>query len=393
MRVTSLSLVLAMSAINLSTVLAQPGSFVINYQGPSEPEQQLSVLSFMAGAVEPENPSYNPKVTNYTDWTCKPSGAHPYPVILLHGLLAPSFTSWAYLAQKLSENGYCVFQLKYGMLPNLDDVGGLTDIRDSAKELDAFVNKVLEATSATQVDVIGHSEGTVVPRWYLRYLDGADRTRSLVSVSPIGRGTSLQGLLGISQIFGFFDFLRKLVEQYCPACVQLLDQSEFMQELYAGDQESVPGVRYLNLVTHNDQLVTPYTRGLMKIVTKGVEKMEKTAKKIKSKLHHDDHQSPLKHGYDDEDEADNNNNNNSSNNNDEDDNDEDEDEHKDAPMELVMRNEDIQNMVLEDYCNLDETHSNHFALFRAPFTFSAIDAFLTPWEKSSSPRELKCSLD
>lgn len=92
MRVTSLSLVLAMSAINLSTVLAQPGSFVINYQGPSEPEQQLSVLSFMAGAVEPENPSYNPKVTNYTDWTCKPSGAHPYPVILLHGLLAPSFT-------------------------------------------------------------------------------------------------------------------------------------------------------------------------------------------------------------------------------------------------------------------------------------------------------------
>lgn len=50
------------------------------------------------------------------------------------------------------------------MLPNLDDVGGLTDIRDSAKELDAFVNKVLEATSATQVDVIGHSEGTVVPR-------------------------------------------------------------------------------------------------------------------------------------------------------------------------------------------------------------------------------------
>jgi len=192
-------------------------------------------------------------------------------------------------------------------------------------------------------------------------------------------------LLGISQVFGVFDFLHKQVEQYCPACVQLLDKSEFMKELYAEDQESVPGVRYLNLVTRNDQLVTPFTRGLMEIVTKGVKKMEKTAKKIKSKLHHDDHQRPLKHGDNDEDENDNNTNN--------DDDDEDEDEDQDSPKELVMRNEDIQNMVLEDYCGLDETHSNHFALFRAPFTFSAIDAFLSPWEESSSPRELKCSLD
>ncbi|KAF9306456.1 hypothetical protein BGZ74_005834 [Mortierella antarctica] len=367
MRITTLSLLLALSAINFSTTLAQSGSFVINYQGPSEPEHQLSVMSMMAGAVEPEDPSYDPKVTDYTDWSCKPSKAHPYPVIMLHGLLAPSFTSWAYLAQKLSENGYCVFQLKYGMLPNMDDVGGLTDIRDSAKELDAYVDKVLDATGATQVDLIGHSEGTVVPRWYLRYLDGAARTRSLVSVSPIGRGTSLQGLLGVSQVFGLFGFLNKQVAQFCPACVQLLDNSDFMKKLYENDQETVPGVRYLNLLTRNDQLVTPFTRGLMK-VTKSVKKgVKKTVKKIEKKLQH-----PLEHG---------------------DDEDEDENEDQDTPKDLVMKNDDIQNMVLEDYCDQDETHSNHFALFRAPFTFSAIDAFLSPWEKSISHRKLVCSLD
>ncbi|KAF9336724.1 hypothetical protein BG006_007620 [Podila minutissima] len=393
MRITTLSLMLALGAINLSTTLAQSGSFVINYQGPSEPEHQLSVLSMMAGAVEPEDPSYDPKVTDYTDWSCKPSKAHPYPVIMLHGLLAPSFTSWAYLAQKLSENGYCVFQfllgnayipqLKYGMLPNMDDVGGLTDIRDSAKELDAYVDKVVDATGATQVDLIGHSEGTVVPRWYLRYLDGAARTRSLVSISPIGRGTSLQGLLGVSQVFGLFDFLNKQVAQYCPACVQLLDNSDFMQELYEDDQESVPGVRYLNLVTRNDQLVTPFTRGLMKVaksVKKGVKKtvektIEKTVEKIEKKLQH-----PLEHGDQENDD-------------DDDDEDEDDNEDQDTPKDLVMKNDDIQNMVLEDYCDLDATHSNHFALFRAPFTFSAIDAFLSPWEKSISRRELVCSLD
>ncbi|KAG0083660.1 hypothetical protein BGZ92_010580 [Podila epicladia] len=368
---------LAISAINISTAFAQSASFVINYQGPSEPEHQLSVLSIMAGAAEPEDPSYKPKVTDYTDWSCKPSKVHPYPVIILHGLLAPSFTSWAYLAQKLSENGYCVFQLKYGMLPDLDDVGGLTDIRDSAKELDAYVDKVLDATDATQVDLIGHSEGTVVPRWYLRYLDGAAKTRSLVSVSPIGRGTSLQGLLGVSQVFGFFDFLSKQVAQYCPACVQLLDNSDFMQKLYADDQESVPGVRYLNLVTRNDQLVTPFTRGLMKITKRVKKGVKKTVSKIEKKLQH-----PLKHGDKKEDDDDNN-----------DDEGEDDNEDQDTPKGLVMKNDDIQNMVLEDYCDLDETHSNHFALFRAPFTFSAIDAFLSPWEKSISRKKLVCSLD
>lgn len=146
-----------------------------------------------------------------------------------------------------------------------------------------------------------------------------------------------------------------------------------MQELYEDDQESMPGVRYLNLVTRNDQLVTPFTRGLMK-VAKGVKKgVKKTVEKIEKKLQH-----PLKHGEDEDDEKD---------------DDDDEVDGEESPKDLIMKNEDIQNMVLEDYCDLDETHSNHFALFRAPFTFSAIDAFLSPWEKSTSRRKLVCSLD
>ncbi|KAF9402801.1 hypothetical protein BGZ94_004827, partial [Podila epigama] len=305
-----------------------------------------------------------PLVTDYTRWNCKPSEQHPYPVILLHGLIAPSFKSWAYLAKTLSENGYCVFQLKYGMIPNLNNVGGLTDMRKSAKELAVYVDKVLEATGASKVDLIGHSEGTAVTKWYVRFEENAvEKTRSVVSVAPVGRGTNLQGLLGLSKLFGFYDPLKDKVESFCPACTQLLEGSDFMLQLYADDIETLPGIRYLNIVTRNDQIVTPFTRGL---ITKAAQKFRHAIHKIEDTVNqHLSGQHPLAQ-------------------------EEDHDEN-DPPRELHMSSDDIQNIIFEEYCCTDILHANHFALFRAPFTFSAVDAFLGPWDQSSTSKQLKCT--
>ena len=54
------------------------------------------------------------------------------------------------------------------MIPGFETIGGLAVIRDSAKELGTYITKVLAITSfpSTQkVDLIGHSEGTVVARY------------------------------------------------------------------------------------------------------------------------------------------------------------------------------------------------------------------------------------
>lgn len=44
----------------------------------------------------------------------------------------------------------------------MDTLVGMGDMRESAKELGAFVKKVLTITGASQVDLVGHAEGSLV---------------------------------------------------------------------------------------------------------------------------------------------------------------------------------------------------------------------------------------
>ena len=70
------------------------------------------------------------------NWSCKPSAAHPYPVILVHGTLANEAFSWQALSPMLANAGYCVYAFNYGA--NSSSLGrfyALTDIGASAGEL------------------------------------------------------------------------------------------------------------------------------------------------------------------------------------------------------------------------------------------------------------------
>lgn len=44
----------------------------------------------------------------------------------------------------------------------MDTLNGMGDMRESAKELALFVTKVLSITGASQVDIVGYSEGTLM---------------------------------------------------------------------------------------------------------------------------------------------------------------------------------------------------------------------------------------
>ena len=79
------------------------------------------------------------------DWTCRPSAAHPLPVVLVPGTFESMAKNWSTLSPVLKTAGYCVFSLDYGVTNGVPATG---PVPDSAKELAAFVDRVLTATRA-----------------------------------------------------------------------------------------------------------------------------------------------------------------------------------------------------------------------------------------------------
>ena len=204
------------------------------------------------------SPTASPPGAN--DWSCKPSAAHPQPVILVHGTFADMSDSWQALSPLLYDNGYCVFALNYGSFDGSGALGiyATGPIERSAEELSAFVNRVLEATGAAQVDLVGHSQGGMMPRYYLKFLGGASKVDTLVGLAPSNHGTTLGGLATLAEFFG----AQGLIGAPCPACEQQLAGSSFLANLNSGG-DTVPGVSYTVIESANDEVVTPYTSAFL----------------------------------------------------------------------------------------------------------------------------------
>ena len=182
-----------------------------------------------------------PVPTVVDDPHCRPPAQHPNPVLLLHGAFA--LTSWRVIGPALAQRGYCVFTLNYGE-------GGTGEIARSAHQLDRFVNRVLARTRAARVSIVGHSEGGMMPRYYVRFLRGAAKVDDLVGLSPPNHGT-LNPLLLAGAAMG------------CTACAeQEAIGSPFLNKLNAGVEAPGP-VSYTVLQTIYDAVVTPYTSAFL----------------------------------------------------------------------------------------------------------------------------------
>jgi triacylglycerol esterase/lipase EstA (alpha/beta hydrolase family) len=234
------------------------------------------VLSFCAVAAAPASadlpviysgvygyahtsPTASPPGAN--DWTCKPTAAHPRPVVLVHGTFADMSNSWQALSPLLKNNGWCVFALNYGSYAGSGAIGvyGTGEIRNSAQELNAFVDKVRATTGAAEVDLVGHSQGGMMPRWYLKFLGGASEVNTLVGLSPSNHGTTVAG---IGLLARFFPGGPQFTGALCPACEEQIVGSQFLAELNSGG-DTVPGVEYTVIQTRYDQVVTPYTSAFL----------------------------------------------------------------------------------------------------------------------------------
>jgi triacylglycerol esterase/lipase EstA (alpha/beta hydrolase family) len=198
-----------------------------------------------AAPTYPTNPFGEP--TGANDWDCRPSAERPTPVVIVHGTFGDRKSLLDNLSAAMVGDGFCVYSLDYGNR-------GTGPIEDSAQQLATFVDRVLAATGAAKVSMVGHSQGGMMPRYYIKFLGGADRVDDLVGLAPSNHGTSITG--------GGSAQSNPLLDTFCPACQQQSAGSEFLAELNA-DDETPGSASYTNITTRYDEVVVPHTSGYL----------------------------------------------------------------------------------------------------------------------------------
>ncbi|ARZ72221.1 lipase [Streptomyces albireticuli] len=202
---------------------------------------------------------------------CRPDPAHPRPVVLVNGTLENVYATWSRLAPQLRSDGFCVFGFHYGGQEG-SPFQQLGPMRASGRQLAAFVDRVRAATGAARVDLVGHSQGGLLPLYYINRLDGRTKVGRMVGIEPVSRGVRLHGVLtvmartpGLSQVEGLV----------CAACADFTAGSPFMREAAEGGHTR-PGVEYTTIISRADGLVTvaeaqlPPARNVTNIVTQDV---------------------------------------------------------------------------------------------------------------------------
>jgi triacylglycerol esterase/lipase EstA (alpha/beta hydrolase family) len=156
-----------------------------------------------------------------------------------------------------------VFALNYGQepglhigLPGAAQPGGVGPVAASADQLAAFVGKVRSATGAAKVDIVGHSQGGLMSRYYLRFLGGASYVDRLVAVAPSNHGTTVYGLAALPGVPAL------LAAGLGSSVTDQIAGSAFLGQLNAGG-DTVPGVTYTVIESVFDEVVTPYSAAFL----------------------------------------------------------------------------------------------------------------------------------
>ncbi|MGH3472005.1 MAG: esterase/lipase family protein [Nocardioidaceae bacterium] len=104
------------------------------------------------------------------------------PIVLIHGIV-DNRTVFAMLRRALRKRGFSrIRSFSYG--PQT------TDLRAAAERLGEFVENLCEETGCDRVQVVGHSLGGLIGRYYVQCLGGARRVRTLVTLGTPHHGTN-----------------------------------------------------------------------------------------------------------------------------------------------------------------------------------------------------------
>ena len=172
---------------------------------------------------------------------CRP-GQDRTPVVLVHGTFS-NRGQFNKFSPQLEASGHCVFALNYGCSGPTFSCGR-GPIERSARQLRDFVNgKVLPQSRSGKVSILGHSQGGLMPRFYIKFLGGRTKVKDMVSISASNHGTDNP----------LAPFSRE-----CPACLQ---QSPYMNDFTKrinNPDETIGAIDYTQIQTRFDDVVFPY---------------------------------------------------------------------------------------------------------------------------------------
>ncbi len=184
-------------------------------------------------------------------------------MILVHGTFANMDDNWQAASPLLANNGYCVYAFNYGGTSASSPIQGTGDIaavRGPARRRSS--TRCSSATGASKVDLVGHSQGGMMPRYYINFLGGASKVNDFVAFAPSNYGTTLDGFTAARQPARRVqrDQRTAVARSARPACEQE-QGSAFLAGLNA--TPTVPGVNYTVIESVDDEVVTPYTNAFL----------------------------------------------------------------------------------------------------------------------------------
>ncbi|MFI9388070.1 esterase/lipase family protein [Kutzneria sp. NPDC052558] len=194
--------------------------------------------------------------SGYNDWSCRPSAAHPYPVVALHGLGGTADDSFPVLGPYLADAGYCVFALTYGQPNPALPIGGLEPVATSAQQIAAFIDRVRGTTGAAKVELFGHSEGAFLALYVPKVLGYANRIDRVVALAPPTHGTSFDNAVTVADLVGLRPELDQVLQAGCAPCAEVEPGGSAVKALTAGPIAQ-PGLRYSVIESRTDEVVTP----------------------------------------------------------------------------------------------------------------------------------------
>jgi triacylglycerol esterase/lipase EstA (alpha/beta hydrolase family) len=151
-----------------------------------------------------------------------------HPVILLHGFFM-NRTQWVWLGRRLAARGIGPLYGTSYFTPQ--------PVRQSAAHLADFIERVRQREHAQKVDIVAHSLGGVVARYYIDRLGGAGKVGRLVTLGSPHKGTLL-GRLGLGLV---------------PSARELMHGSPLLDEL----RVARPGISYTSVWSRADAIIIP----------------------------------------------------------------------------------------------------------------------------------------